>query len=167
MESIAFNPPTTMNFANVNLTLPSTSLYSTTVTSSCSFKGKAGTALTAQTTQATPTTDGVTGAAFVALAANQATVLVFGVSSGGAIKMCQGSIVDTDVGVTTTAGAFRLYPQFPTLPDSICPVAYALVRTSPTGSSFTAGTTQWAASGITTSTVVNILGGLPDRPQSS
>lgn len=167
MESMAFNPPTTMNFASVGLTLPSTSVYSTANSSECAFKGKLGTVLTAQTTQATPTTDGVTGAAFPSLSDNQATVLVFGVTSGGAIAMCQGSIVDTDVGVTTTAGAFRLYPQFPTLPDSICPVAYALVRTAPSASAFTAGTSNWTATGITTSTVVNILGGLPDRPQSS
>lgn len=159
-------PLPTFSSVSVNLTLPSTNVYSTTVTSQCSYNGVFGTALTAQTTQATPTTDGVTGAAFPALAANQATVLVFGISSGGAIKMCQGSIVDTDTGVTTTAGAFRLAPQFPTLPDTIAPVAYALVRTSPTGSAFTAGTTQWAASGITTSTVVNVAS-LPDRPKTS
>lgn len=159
-------PLPTFSSVSVGLTLPSTSVYSTASTSQCSYNGVFGTALTAQTTQATPTTDGVTGAAFVALSDNQATVLVFGITSGGAIAMCQGSIVDTDVGVTTVAGAFRLAPQFPTLPDTICPVAYALVRTAPSASAFTPGTSNWTATGITTSTVVNISS-LPDRPKTS
>ena len=47
---------TTQSFANVNLTLPSTSVYSTTVTSNAIINGKFATPLTAQTTQATPTT---------------------------------------------------------------------------------------------------------------
>lgn len=156
----------TASFANAAVTLPSTSTYSTANSTACQFKGKWGTPLTAQTAQATPTTDATTGAAFVALASNQATVIVFGVNAAGAIKMAQGSIVPTETGVTTTAGAFINAPQFPALPDDFCPLAYALVRTSPTGTAFTAGTTSWTASGITTSTVVNI-GTMPERPQIS
>lgn len=165
MEQTAF-APVVFNHVSAAFVLGTTSTYTTTVTTAASFKGRFGTTLGAQTNTATPTTDGVTGAAFPALAANQATVLVFGITEAGAIKMCQGSIVDTDTGVTTTAGAFRLAPQFPTLPDTICPIAYGLVRTSPTGSAFTSGTTSWTASGITASTFKNISC-LPDRPSTT
>ena len=165
MEQTAF-APVVFNHVSAAFVLGTTSTYTTTVTTTASFKGRFGTTLAAQTNTASPTTDGVTGAAFPALAANQATVLVWGVTEAGAIKLCQGSIVDTDTGVTTTAGAFRLAPQFPVLPDTICPIAYNLVRTSPTGSAFTAGTTQWAASGITCSVAKNIAT-LPDRPTTT
>lgn len=165
MEQLAFSA-INLNHVSAALIAGTTTTYTTTVTTTASFKGDFGTTLGAQTNTATPTTDGVTGAAFTALSANQATVIVFGVTQAGAIKMCQGSIVDTDVGVTTTAGAFRLAPQFPTLPDTIVPLAYCLVRTSPTGSAFTAGTTAWTASGITTSTFQNVAM-LPNRPQTT
>lgn len=154
----------TMSFASAVLSFPSTSTYTTTTSTAAQFKGAWGTPLTAQTAQATPTADAATGLAFPTLAANQATVVVLGVNKAGAIKMCQGSIVPTEVGVTTTAGAFILAPQFPIVPDDFAPLGYALVRTSPTGSAFTAGTTSWTASGITTSAVTQI-GTMPERPQ--
>jgi len=154
----------TMNFVSCAMVAGTTSTYTTTVTTNAAIKGKFTTALTAQTNTATPTTDAVTSAAFVPLTANQATVLVFGLNAAGAIQMMQGSIVPTETGVTTTAGAFINAPQFPVIPDTVVPLAYCLVRTSPTGSSFTAGTTSWTASGITTSTFQNVAT-LPERPQ--
>lgn len=157
-------PALTLNHINAGFVLGTTSTYTTTASTSVSINGKFGTALTAQTNTASPTTDATTGAAFVALTANQATVLVWGVNAAGAIKLAQGSIVPTETGITTTAGAFINAPQFPALPDDFCPIAYNLVRTSPTGSAFTAGTTSWTASGITCSTAKNISS-LPDRPQ--
>lgn len=154
----------TQNMVSAAFVLGTTSTYTTTVTTEVVIGAKFGTTLGAQTNTASPTTDAATGAAFVPLAANQATVLVWGVNAAGAILLAQGSIVPTAVGVTTTAGAFINAPQFPGLPDTFCPIAYNLVRTSPTGSAFTAGTTSWTASGITCSTAQNIST-LPDRPQ--
>jgi hypothetical protein len=154
----------TRNMVSAAFVLGTTSTYTTTVTTSAVFNGVFGTTLAAQTNTASPTTDATTGAAFVPLAANQATVLVWGVNAAGAIKLAQGSIVPTETGVTTTAGAFINAPQFPALPDDFAPIAYNLVRTSPTGSAFTAGTTSWTASGITCSTAKNISV-LPDRPK--
>ena len=156
----------TLNHVSAAFVLGTTSTYTTTVTTSCSIGGKFGTTLGAQTNTASPTTDATTLAAFVALTANQATVLVWGVNAAGAIKLSQGSIVPTVTGVTTTAGAFINAPQFPNLPDDFCPIAYGLVRTSPTGNAFTTGTTSWTSSGITASTFVNIST-LPDRPQTA
>lgn len=153
----------TMGTSKTGLIRGTTSTYTTTVTSAGMINGKYVTGLTAQTNTATPTLDAVTGLAFVPLTANQATVIVVGQTGAGAIQMAQGSIVPTATGVTTTAGAFINAPQFPASPDDFMVFGYAVVRTSPTGSAFTAGTTSWTASGITTTEFVQ-CGGLPDRP---
>jgi hypothetical protein len=153
----------TQNLVSAGFVLGTTSTYTTTVTTQHVINGVFGTTLAAQTNTASPTTDATTGAAFVPLTANQATVLVWGVNAAGAIKLSQGSIVPTETGVTTTVGNFINAPQFPALPDDMCPIAYCLVRTSPTGNAFTAGTTSWTASGISCTTAKNI-NTLPARP---
>ena len=155
----------TMNMSNAGLTAGTTTTYTTAATTAHVINGKFGTTLAAQTNTASPTTDVNTGAAFVAQSANQACVYVWGVNAAGAIKVAQGSIENTETGVTTTAGAFIKAPQFPALPEDFCPIGYSVVRTSPTGSAFTFGSTAWAASGITT-TFKNVAV-LPDRPQTT
>lgn len=140
--------------------------YSTTVTSAGMINGKWVTALTAQTNQAVPTTDAATGEAFVAQTDNQACVYVVGQNAAGAIAACQGTIVPTEVGVTTTAGAFINAPEFPALPDDFIVFGYCLVRTAPSASNWTFGTDNWAATGVTTTEFVQ-CGVLPDRPQTS
>jgi hypothetical protein len=154
----------TRNQSNCGFVLGTTSTYTTTATTTAVIDGVFGTGLTAQTNTASPTTDASTGAAFVALTDNQATVLVYGVTLAGAIALCQGSIEATEVGVTTTAGAFIKAPQFPALPDDFCPIAYGLVRTAPSAADFTPGTTSWTATGVTASTFKNISV-LPARPR--
>lgn len=148
------------------LTKGTTSTYTTTATSAGVINGKYVTGITAQTNTATPTTDAVTAAAFPALSPNKATVLVLGQTAAGTIQMAQGSIEDTEVGITTTVGAFKVYPQFPTLPDDFMVLGYLLVRTAPSAASWIAGTGSWTASGVTASAVAE-CGTLPDRPQSS
>lgn len=154
----------TFNHINAGVVVGTTNTYTMPAATSCSIRGAFGTPLAIQSANAgvTPTTDATTGAAFVPVLANQATVLVWGVNAAGAMKIAQGSIVPTEVGVTTTVGAFISAPQFPALPEDFCPIAYQLVRVSPTGATFTTGTTSWAASGITCSTIKNIAT-LPDR----
>jgi hypothetical protein len=157
----------TINLVKAGLVAGTTSTYTTTVTTEQVINGKFGTTLAAQTNTASPTTDAATGDAFVPVLADKATVLVWGVNAAGAIQLAQGTIVDTEPGVTTTVGAFTaILPDFPALPDDFCPIGYQLVRVSPTGATFTAGTTSWAASGITCSTIQNVAT-LPDRPQAS
>jgi hypothetical protein len=103
---------------------------------------------------------------FPSLADNQATVLVIGQKADSTIQMCQGSIEDTEVGVTTTAGAFIRAPQFPGLPDDFMVFGYALVRTAPSAAAYTAGSSTWTDTGITASQFVQ-CGVLPDRPQTA
>jgi hypothetical protein len=130
------------------------------------INGKFATTLGAQTNTATPTTDATTGAAFVALAPNQTCCIVLGQNLAGAIKMCQGPIISTLTGVTTTVGALLYEPQFPALPADFCPLAYTVVRTAPSAAAWTPGTSSWTASGVSASTFQNVCQ-LPNRPQAS
>lgn len=156
----------TLNFTNAGFVAGTTSTYTTTVTTAFCIDGKFGTTLGAQTNTATPTTDATTGAAFVALSTNKTCTLVFGTNLAGTSKMIQGPIIDTYAGVTTTVGAFREAPQFPALPDDFCPMAYTVVRTAPSASAWTPGSSNWTASGVSCTTFKNVAT-LPSRPQIS
>jgi hypothetical protein len=157
-------PPVTFNHANAGLVAGTTSTYTTTLATSCSIGGKFATALAAQTNTASPTTDATTGVAFLPVRANETCCLLWGVNNAGQIRLAQGPIIPTEPGAGTAVGAFLLAPQFPMTPDDFCPIGYQIVRVSPTGASFTPGTTAWAASGITCSVIRNIST-LPGRPQ--
>ena len=154
----------TINTTNAGFVAGTTSTYTTAATTAFTINGKFGTTLATQTNTASPTLDANTGVAFPAITANNCACLVWGTTLAGVIAVCQGPIVATAAGVTTTVGAFIAAPQFPALPEDFCPMAYQIVRVSPTGSSFTMGVTSWTASGITCTTMKNIAT-LPDRPQ--
>jgi len=154
----------TINLVSAGFVLGTTKTYTTTVSTEQVINGKFGTTLAAQTNTAIPTTDATTGVAFPAVAYDNAVCLVFGVNAAGAIKLSQGPITPIAPGVTTTVGAFLNPPPFPELPDDFCPIAYGFVRVAPTAVSFTTGTTNWTASGVTCTTFQNVAT-LPDRPQ--
>lgn len=155
----------TQNNATAGLTAGTTSTYTTTATTNVSVRGYFGTQLAAQTNTASPTTDANTGAAFRALAPNQATVLVWGINLAGAIQLVQGTIESTLPGVTTTPGGFNVIPQFPIIPDDFCPIGYTVIRTAPAAATWTPGTSSWTASGVV-ATFRNVST-LPERPQST
>ena len=161
-----FSQPTglTINISNAGFVAGTTSTYTTTATTVFAINGKFGTTLAAQPNTASPTLDANTGVAFTAITSNNCACLVWGTNLAGTIAVCQGPSVATAAGVTTTVGAFIAAPQFPALPEDFCPMAYQIVRVSPTGATFTMGSTSWAASGITC-TVMKNISTLPDRPQ--
>src|SRR5690606_6917673 len=68
---------------------------------------------------ATPTTDAVTGAAFVALALGDACVFVFGFNAGGDFLCAQGPVISDYEWANGIQAA-----EFPTLPDTFCPIGY-------------------------------------------
>lgn len=156
----------TISHVATGLTKGTTSTYTTTAASKTSINGKWSTDLAIQTNTATPTTDANTSAAFVAQTDNTVCAYVFGVTAAGAIAVAQGPVIATEVGVTTTAGALLNRPPFPNLPDNFCPIGYLFVRTAPSAADFTFGTSNWTATGITASAVVEVDGELPDRPQA-
>ena len=156
----------TISHVVTGLTKGTTSTYTTTAATETSINGKWSTGLAIQTNTATPTTDARTSAAFVAQTDDTACAYVFGVTAAGAIAVCQGPIEATETGSGATAGAFKNRPAFPVLPDNFCPIGYLFVRTAPSASDFTFGTSSWTATGITASAVVEVDGSLPDRPQA-
>lgn len=165
-DNLNFNSGVTQNMVSAAMVAGTTSTYTTTVTTTCVINGKFATTLAAQTNTASPTTDANTALAFNALAPNQTCTLVFGQNAAGAIKLCQGPIINTLVGVTTTVGALLNEPQFPGLPADFCPLAYTVVRTAPSAASWIPGTGSWTASGVSASTFQNVCM-LPNRPQAS
>jgi hypothetical protein len=156
----------TQSSINSGLVVGTTTTFTMPAATSCAFRGKWGTPLgiVGSNSGTTPTTDATTGAAFVAVLADYCAALVWGVNAAGTIKLAQGPVTPLQPGPGTTVGAFINAPLWPAMVEDFCPIAYQLVRVSPTGASFTAGTTQWAASGITCSTIQNV-NTLPDRPQ--
>lgn len=163
----------TMNHTAMGVALGTTSTITTTSVSNCAIGGKytATYAVAANAAINSPTVDLGTVLGFVPLAvnppnnttANQATVLVIGITAAGTMRGIQGQVVPTALGVTTTAGAFITAPQFPALPDDFAAIAYILVRVAPSATAWIPFTSSWAATGVTSSLVQ--VANLPDRPQ--
>lgn len=161
----------TINLANSGLVAGTTTTLTMPVASSCVIDGKFAVAraiIAANTAFATvvpSALDANTGLAFVPLTSTPTTgsaaTVVFGINAAGAVKVVQGPATPTDLGVTTVPGAFRLAPQFPAIPDDFCPIAYTVVRTSPSVPTFTVGASSWAANSTTFQTIST----LPAIPQ--
>ena len=148
------------NFATTNSLLTATgaeTVHDSTVLLNFSIGGKAYTKSGTNADQATPTTDYNTAAAFPALAASEGTVVVWAYNSSGAVKCMMGSSESLD-----SAGAFKIAPQLPSVPDDVCPFAYQTLKNGSTGSAWTFGSSNWNATGMT-ATITNVLV-LPDRP---
>ena len=159
--TIALNKPA--------LVTGTTSTITTTVTSSHVCNGKFQTPQTALTNAVTPVLDYNTGKAFPPLVGTttggQGTVVVYGYLEGGAdgiasVKCMMGSIEELD-----TAGAFTRPPQFPVIPNDVCPFAYQVLKQFASATSVTFGTSSWNATGYTNA-IVHIAQ-LPIQPQVS
>ena len=154
----------TINMVSAVASAGSTSTITTTTTTSGMINGQFVTTYAAANNAATPTTDATTAKAFVALQPSQCCTLVFGQNAAGTLKMVQGPIIGTLIGVTTTVGSFYDAPQFPQLPDDFMAFAYTVVRTAPSAAAWIPGTGSWTDSGISATTFKNV-GQLPSRPQ--
>ncbi len=158
--------PLTLCLAKVTLAAGTTTTISTTGTTHFAIKGKAY-SKTAITNGATPTTDATTGAAFVAQAIGTGCVYVVGFDKDGNIKTSQGTVVTLDAD-----GGFVDLPKFPAIPDTMCPIAYTLIRlapataTTPAVATWTWGTNNQASvTGVTYARADCVT--LPDRPQAA
>ncbi len=150
-----------MNFATTSGLLTATgaeTVYDTTVTIAYCVNGKALTK-TAVTDGTTPTTDGVTGVAPATLTANTARVAVWCLNASGTVSVVHGPNVAWD---GTNADPM---PQFPSIPDTLTPFAYQVLKAGSTAGTITFGTSNWNATGFTNA-IVNVMV-LPDRPQTS
>jgi len=147
------------------LTAGTTTTYTTANTVQFCVKGKAA-SKSAVTNGATPTTDGATGSAFSAIAAGYGSVFVFGFDVNGNIKVMQGSVEALDGSTTSGATAkFVRAPQFPAIPDTVCPFGYATVLVGSAGSAWTFGASNLA--GPPSNVGINFVDclTLPERPQ--
>jgi len=149
-----------MNFCTTSGLLTATggvTTYDTTVTINYVLNGKIATK-TAITAGTTPTTDYVTGES-ITLTASKGRVVVWGLISGGTVKVIAGPIVDWD------GTNFRPAPDFPAIPDDFVPFAYQILKASSSAGTITFGSSNWNATGFTNS-IVNVAV-LPNRPQTS
>lgn len=110
---------------------------------------------------ATPTTDLVDSAAFTALAASRGCVFLWCLNASGTVGIAQGEIVTLDA-----SNNFVDLPEFPLVDTGTwVPFAYQVIKNGSTGSAWTIGTSNWNATGITSS--IKNLNLLPSRPQAS
>lgn len=148
------------NFCTTSSLLTATgaeTVHDTTVLLNFCINGKAYTKSGTNADQATPTTDYNTGVAFPTLTANQGAVMVWAYNSSGAVKCMMGEIE------TLVGGAFVNPPQFPKVPNDVCPFAYQVLKAGATAGTITFGSSNWNATGFT-NVIQNVLV-LPDRPQ--
>lgn len=164
MDALQF-VPVTMATTKAGLTAGTTTTYTTANTVLFSIKGKAY-SKTAVTNGATPTTDATTGSAFSAIPAGSGSVFVFGFDSSGNIKVSQGSVEVLDGSTTSGATAkFIRAPQFPIVPDTVCPFGYMVTLVGSAGSAWTFGSSNLAGPPSNVlHTFVDVFT-LPDRPQ--
>lgn len=99
---------------------------------------------------ASPTTDGNTSAA-ITLTASKARSIVWAVNSAGTVSVYAGSIVDWN-----GTGDVKALP-FPPIPTGVAPFAvHALMGGSTVSGTWTFGSSNWNATGITVGTVRNL-----------
>lgn len=156
--------PLTLALAKAALAAGTTTTLTVGTTTPFAIKGKAY-SFAAASNQATPTTDATTGAAFVAVPAGYGCAFVIGLDASGAIKVSQGPLQIMD-GVAAGASAkFITAPQFPIVPDTVCPVGYLITKVGTSGSAWTFGTSNLAGPPANVlHTFVDCVT-LPDRPQ--
>lgn len=99
----------------------------------------------------TPTTDGNTSAA-ITLTANKARAIVWAVNASGTVSVYAGPIVDwTDTTASSTAC------PLPSIPGNVAPFAAHTVQAgSTTSGTWTFGSSNWNATGISAITVRNL-----------
>jgi hypothetical protein len=151
--------PLTLCTVKAALAAGTTTTFSTTGATLYCIKGRAY-SRAAATNVATPTTDAATGAAFLPVAANQGSVFVFCYDSGAStLRVVQGQVQALDV-----AGNFILTPQFPGIPDTLCPFGWLVVKAGSTAvGNWVFGTNN--LSGVTGLTYsFSDCMTLPDRP---
>lgn len=154
----------TANLGNCGLAAGTTNTLTTTAATNAVIAGKFATPIAPLTNGGWSTADLNTGVLSKTLTGNQSSVYVFGqAAAGGQLRVVQGSIEKTLPGVTTTPGGFDVAPQFPNLPDDFVPLAYAVVRTAPSVSTWTLGQGLWGTAGVSI-TFTNVAT-LPTRPQ--
>ena len=158
-DNLAGRPITFVNFPPATLIAGTTTTLTTTGAMVYTIDGKPYDKA-AMTNLATPTTDsGSTSLpAFRPITTNQGSIYVFCLDISGNLKVAQGSVE------ALNAGAFTNAPQWPTVPETLCPFGYVIVKAGATAvAPWVFGTNNWAGvTGVTT--VFGRLTQMTDRP---
>lgn len=141
MSDMTMIQPLTMTLAKVTLAAGTTTTLSNTGTTHFAIKGLAY-SKAAMTNVAAPSTDAATGAAFTAIAPGTGAILVVGFNAAGTLLVAQGPSKSLDG--SSTSGATALFvnaPDFPSVPDTMCPIGYISAKIGSAGAAWTFGTT--------------------------
>lgn len=143
-----------LNFRGLNfcvskaaLAAGTTTTFSTTGATLYCIDGKAK-STAAGSNAATPTTDANTGAAFVPIPANKASLFVFcydgDSTAANAINVIQGDIVDLDGAANGANAVLGKNLDFPHIPSTLTPIGYLITRVGASGSAWTFGSSNLA-----------------------
>lgn len=153
----------TQCFTKVTGAAGTTTTVTTTTAATYCIQGKIYVQGAAWTNKAHPTTDSNSGVAFTNIPANYGGVIVYGTDSGGTnLLAVQGKTVPLN-----DSGAFVTAPDFPAIPDSMCPLFYLTIKCGSTATNgWTPATSNQASvTGVTYARAdVSVL---PPRPQIS
>jgi len=123
----------------------------------------------------TPTTDAATGAAFTAIpkgtsleAWGRTYVVCLDTSATPALKVVEGELVRATPGRTGATMEFLDAPEFPAIPDTICPIGYinVMIGNDLSAASWTFGSSNLATLTGCNRTFISCML-LPARPQTS
>lgn len=159
--------PLTMTTTKATAAAGTTVTISNTGTTLFCIKGKAYShaELANQTTLGL--TDASTGLAFTPVPAGYGSVFVVGFNAAGTMQIAQGQLQalgpGTDGGAAGTT--FIAAPQFPSIPDTMCPFAYFVIKVGSSGATWSLGTSNLTGPPANTGvTFVDVMT-MPDRPQ--
>ena len=134
-------------------------VYDTTVAIAFTINGKQYSKATVAD-GATPTTDG-DAAAFETLAASEGCCMVWALKADGTVGVFQGDVVALDSANEPVSAL--MFPDVDL--ETWAPFAYQTLKNGSTGSTFTFGTSNWNATGMTV--VITNVGTLPPRPPTT
>ena len=164
--------PATMCTVKATAAAGTTTTFSTTGATLYCIKGKAF-STSAAANAATPTTDAATGVAFVPVPANNGCTFVLcydgtSATAATAIKVVQGPLNLLDGTASGATALFSIHgPQFPGIPDTLCPFAYLITKVGASGAAWTFGASNLAGPPANVLHTFVDLMTLPGRPQVS
>ncbi len=178
MEPTALNGLTAC-LGNMGVTMGTTTTVTITTAGTFAIRGKAYTSTAASNAAVTSFLDPNTGVAPIGVGPGKGCIFVACLVSTGTIatmRFVQSEIVDLQANSAQyTAGAFAIAPEFPSIPNNLCPIGYFIVKVATdytSGGTHVFGTTSVATGAMNSAATAYAVTAtsvctLPDRPQLS
>lgn len=159
MQTLIPHVDTRCNTSGLLTATGAATTYDTTVAIAFSINGKEY-AKAAITSGVTPTTDG-NSAALSTLAASRGCAILWCLNAAGTVGIFQGEVITLDA-----ANAPLTALVLPSVDlTTWCPFAYMTLKNGSTGSTFTIGSSNWNATGMTV--LITNIGSMPNRPPTT